>query len=262
MLLAIDTSTRYAGVAVFDGEHVNSSHCWYSAVNHTKELMPAVSQALKGQGLLVGGLRGIAVALGPGGFSALRVGLSVAKGLALTASLPIVGVGTLDLEAHAFLQSDEKSKQISGQPGQDFGPPVCAILDAGRNEVASALFGSSGQRLREDLICSIEELAVPLGEITEITGVKQETTGAKAAEPTLFCGEGVINWGQAIREHFGPGAIVVQPSPAARLSALCRIGWERLASGNTSDLASFQPTYLRMPSIGGPKRRDWAPQRS
>ena len=121
MLLALDTSTRYASVTLADDDRVIASRTWYSKINHTAELMPAVVQVLESRGLITGQLSGVAVALGPGGFSALRVGISAAKGLALVAKIPIVGVGTLDLEAYAYLES---------------GYPVCALLEAGREECA------------------------------------------------------------------------------------------------------------------------------
>ena len=204
-----------------------SCRSWYSAVNHTVELMPAVAQTLQHHGLTPVDLTGTAVALGPGGFSALRVGMSVVKGLAVTTGKPVLGVGTLDLEAYPYLQS---------------GLPVCALLDAGRNEVASALFGPDGLRTREDTVAPVQELVDSID------------------EPTLFCGEAVSNWGGLIRERLGRLAVVVDPAPAQRIWALCQLGWERLGAGQVSDLATLQPTYLRMPSIGGPKRRDRVPQ--
>lgn len=230
MILVIDSSTRCAGVALADEQRVLSCRVWYSTANHTAELMPAVADILRGQEVKLGALTGIAVALGPGGFSALRVGISVAKGLAIASGAPLVGVGTLDLEAYPYLES---------------GLPVCALLDAGRGEAASAHFGSDGRRLREDLVSSPEEL------LTSIN------------EPTLFCGEGVAAWSEAIRDRLGPlGLLLARAAPPSRLWSLVALGRERLVAGDVSDLATLQPTYLRMPSIGGPKRRDWVPQRS
>ena len=135
----------------------------------------------------------------------------------------MVGLGTLDLEAYPYLQS---------------GLPVCALLDAGRNEVASALFGPEGLRTREDMVGPVQELVDSID------------------EPTLFCGEAVSNWDGLIRERLGRLAVVVGPAPAQRIWALCQLGWKRLDEGQVSDLATLQPTYLRMPTIGGPKRRD------
>ncbi len=230
MLLAIDTSTRNAGVALGHEGRLLSSRSWFSTVNHTVELMPTVAQTLESQGLKVAGLDGVAVALGPGGFSSLRVGMSVAKGLATAGKKPLVGVGSLDMEAHAFVES---------------GLPVCALLDAGRGEWASALFGIDGVRLRGDLVGSPEEI------LEAITGT------------TLFCGEGVEGREELIRERLGSWAVVVGGAAGSlRLRCLVSMAQDRLDQGDVDDLATLQPEYLRMPSIGAPKQRDRLPQRS
>ncbi len=229
MLLAIDTSTRHAGVALAQDGQVISSRSWCSQANHTAELMPAVAEILNGRRLAAKDLTGIAVALGPGGFSALRVGISAAKGLALASGKPIVGLRTLDLEAHPYLAS---------------GVPVCALLDVGRQEVAAARFGKDGQRLAEDT------LGPPMELLSAIV------------EPTIFCGEGVTRCIELIREHLGNLALPVTSSPAARLWSLAALGQHRIDLGDADDLATLQPHYLRMPSIGGPKRRDHTPQSS
>ncbi len=229
MLLAIDTSTRHAGVALAQDGQVISSRSWCSRANHTAELMPAVAEILNGHRLAARDLTGIAVALGPGGFSALRVGISTAKGLALASGKPLVGLRTLDLEAHPYLAS---------------GVPVCALLDVGRQEVAAARFGKDGQRLGEDAV------GLPVELLSDI------------AEPTIFCGEGVTRAIGLLREHLGSLALPVTPSPAVRLWSLAALGQQRIELSEADDLATLQPHYLRMPSIGGPKRRDHTPQSS
>ncbi|MBM3942298.1 MAG: tRNA (adenosine(37)-N6)-threonylcarbamoyltransferase complex dimerization subunit type 1 TsaB [SAR202 cluster bacterium] len=224
MLLAIDTSTRYAGVALADQSRVLSCHCWHSTVNHTVELMPAVSQTLKSRRLRVHDLEGIAVALGPGGFSSLRVGVSAAKGLARAAGKPLVGIGTLELEAFPYLET---------------GLPVCAWLDAGRGEVYAGWFGEGLQSPKADSV------APPEQHLENIT------------QPTLFCGEGVTPWINMIKERLGKnGLAVAWATPAVRLAALVTLGRRKLEDGEASDLAALQPYYLRMPSIGAAKRRD------
>lgn len=223
MLLIIDTSTRNAGAALARDGQVVSSRSWWSAVNHTAELMPAVVQLLEASQLEVNELEGIVVALGPGGFSALRVGMSVAKGLALATGLPLAGIGTLDAEAQPFRRS---------------GLPVCAMLDAGRGEVATASFGTDGERAREDRICLPDEL------LPELSGQH------------IFCGEGALPHVRLIKELLGDKAVVAGHSPAARLWALAELGHLKLQSGNGDNVATLQPYYLRMPTIGGPKRRD------
>ena len=233
MLLAIDTSTRYAGVALADDQRVIAARTWYSTANHTTELMPAVAQLLQSRATAVKDLEGVAVALGPGGFSALRVGVSVAKGLAAAGGLKIVGVGSLDLEAFPYAGS---------------GLPVCALLEAGRGEAASALFSPEGIRIREDRVSTAEELTADIDQTV--------------SEPTLFCGEGVAGWSEEIKAALGPRAVVCSLAPALRVWSLALIARQRLEAGLVDDLTTLQPNYLRLPSIGQPKLRDRGTQAS
>ena len=78
--------------------------------------------------------------------------------------------------------------------------------------------------------------------------------------PVIFCGEGVTLWREQITATFGMKAQVVWPTPAARIWALAEIAQERLLNGETGDLTTLQPEYLRMPSIGVPKQRGRVPQ--
>ena len=81
-------------------------------------------------------------------------------------------------------------------------------------------------------------------------------------QPTIFCGEGVANWGDLIKEALGDTVMLVPSSPAGRISSLIEMGRQLLDTGESDDLSLLQPYYLRMPSIGGPKRRDLLPQKS
>lgn len=233
MLLAIDTSTRNASVALADGQRVVTLRAWHSMVNHSTELMPAVADILKSRGVRPAELDAVSVALGPGGFSALRTGLSAAKGLAMAAGIPIIGVGSLDLEAY---------------PLRHAGLLVCTLLEAGRGEAASALISAGGHRQREDRISGPDELLDEL-----------ETTGNGT---TIFCGEGLPPWADAVKSRLGDRAVLCHAPPAARAAALAALARDRLERGEADDLDTLQPTYLRMPTIGSPKRRDRRPQAS
>ncbi len=227
MLLAIDTSTRNASVALADGEVV-ASRAWHSRSNHTAELIPAVAELLAAQGLRPKELEAVAVALGPGGFSALRVGVSAAKGLCAASHIPIIGVGTLDLE---------------GFPLGDVPMQACALLEAGRGQAASAIFAPRGGRVRPDRVSTAAEL------LQEIDG------------PTVFCGEGLAPWADEIRDSLGSRAVLLWTSPQERAVSLAAIARQRLGRQEFDDVDTLQPEYLRMPSIGAPKRRDRTPQR-
>ena len=109
--LVIDTSTRYGAAAVWrDG--LSRSVSWRSRNNHTAELMPAVRWLTEAEGIAPDALDGVVVSVGPGGFSALRTGIGVAKGLAVAWSLPVAGVSTL--EASAYPLSFDSGAHLRG----------------------------------------------------------------------------------------------------------------------------------------------------
>ena len=228
ILLAIDTSTRFAGVALWNGDVLVASLCWHSARNHTAELMPAIAHILDVARSGPVDLVAVAVALGPGGFSALRVGLSAAKGLAQPMDMPLLGIGTLEMEAYPYAGT---------------GLPVRPLLDVGRGDVATALFQiveSRWKKLEGERVCAPDELMESI------------------SMPTLFCGEGVAQRSEYLRESLGGNGVIVDfHTPASRLAALGALARDRLKRRDVDSLASLQPLYLRKPSIGAPK----APQR-
>ena len=225
MELSIDTSTRYASVCLSrDGEAL-AEYAWFSLQNHSVELLPAVDHLVKTAGMVAQDLECIVIAIGPGGFSALRVGLSTAKGLGLSLGIPLVALNTLDIEAYPF---------------RGLGLPICAILDMGRGEVAATLYsGERGRwnRLSEQRIVTPEELCA---------GVQQ---------PTLFCGEGISLYGPAMEEHLGEKAVIAQQSlPTRRPGTLAQMGYQRLQRGESDNIHSLEPLYLRRPTITAPRQ--------
>src|SRR5690242_15329684 len=100
LLLAIDTSTTDSGVALFDGAVVLAECAWYSGRRHAEQVLPVVDLLLAQADATPADLTAVAVALGPGSWSGLRVGMSFAKSLALSRELPLVGVPTLAILAY------------------------------------------------------------------------------------------------------------------------------------------------------------------
>ena len=225
MYLIIDTSTRTGAVGVWRDGSLVRALTWSSRNNHTSELMPAVKLVLGGAGISPTDLRGVAVANGPGGFSALRAGLGAAKGLAFAVGLPAVGVSTLEATAY---------------PYRDAGYPICALIEAGRDLVGWARFQLTADGWRRR---SPDRVTAP-GPLR-----------ARAGRHTLFCGEGAAVFADALLEVMGARAhIVTDVGPTARLQGVAELGASRLDAGDTDSLAALRPHYLRPPGITPPKQ--------
>src|SRR5438093_4669843 len=126
MLLALDTSTSLAGLALHDGSRVHYEQTWLAGRHHSEQVLQQVARALEMVGLEVAGLQALAVARGPGSFTGVRVGLALAKGLALGSGLPLYGVGTLDALADAFTWANTA---------------VRVFVEAGRGRWVTARYG-------------------------------------------------------------------------------------------------------------------------
>ncbi len=99
MLLAVDTSTQQVGLAIHDGAQVIGEMNWRSKNHHTVEVATAIDHLFTRTGLQRDQLTGLAVALGPGSFTSLRIGMALVKGLALALHIPVVGIPTHDILA-------------------------------------------------------------------------------------------------------------------------------------------------------------------
>ena len=218
ILLAIDTSTRYAGVAVTDGSGMLAETTWRSQQNHGAELLLAAMALLERAGSGIREVTHLAVALGPGGFSALRVGLATVKGLALPAGLPVAGISTFDVEAAPYFAADA---------------PLYALLPAGRGEVAWAYYGDAASAARARIESG---LSAP------------EDLLARALPKALFCGEGA-----GLLAPHAPAALLSGPPPTRQPATLARLALDRFARGDVDDPVTLEPIYARAPSISTPR---------
>ncbi len=225
MYLVIDTATKDLGLALMDEAEVAGQFHWRTRQNHTAELVPAIRHLLSKAGIELHDLKGLVVSLGPGGFSGLRVGMTTAKGLAVSTGAPLVAVDTLD--AAAF-------------PMVGLGSPVCSLLPAGREEVAAAMYRGNGVEMEktvEDHLTTIETLAGRVG------------------EPTIFCGSITQGMEQELRERIGARALIPRGAGrATRAVQMGEIGIRRISRGDRDDPVTLQPLYLRRPSITKPTR--------
>jgi tRNA threonylcarbamoyladenosine biosynthesis protein TsaB len=217
MVGAIDTATRFASLALHDGRRIRYEATWEAGRRHTVQLTSRLVDALADLGLGAASLSGVAVTLGPGSFTGLRVGLAVAKGLALAGGIPLVGVPTLDVVALA--QSQDRR-------------PLIAVLQAGRGRICVAVYRwrKGWQRRAEPRLTTWEDLA----------------EGVKTA--TLFCGE-VDDRGCAALGRLGELAEVSSPAHCLRRAGfLAELAWERIRRGQVDDPATLVPLYLHQPA--------------
>ena len=216
MLLAIDTSTRQMGLALYDGVQVIGELLWHSHHYHTVELAPAVSDLLSRSVLKMDAIQALGIALGPGSFTSLRVGLAFVKGLALARHLPIIGVRTLDVVAAA-------------QEVRDM--PLAAVLQAGRGRLALAWYEDD------------ENGWVPKGPASVTT---VDELADNISKPTIVCGELTADERQRLARK---RVNVLLASPAAcvrRPAILAELAWERWQAGAQDDAASLAPIYLHV----------------
>ena len=220
MELAIDTSTRYASIALSRQGEVIAELTWRSERNHSVELVPSIQLLLKREGVGVGDLTAICVASGPGGFSALRVGMSAAKAMAMSLDIPLIAVNSLDIEA---------------QPYIGFGVPVCALIGAGRRRLYIGDFSDAAQ---------------PTYDVIEHSEL------ASSAPPgALFCGEAAAPSADIIRGTFGDDAkIAAAPPPTRRAAVLASLGYAMLQERRAADALTLEPLYLRSSQVSTANR--------
>jgi len=225
ILLAIDTSTRVIGLALYDGAQVFSDWVWSSNDHHTTELAPAVQELLARCHLSVDVLGAIGVALGPGSFTGLRIGLALAKGIALVQRIPVIGIPTLDILAQAQLPQ---------------GIPMAAVLRAGRGRLAVAWYapvaGPGGEKIWQSQARSEVLTAQDLAQ--------------RIQAPTLVCGELTEEERHLLSKKRSQNFKNIElASPAAclrRPSYLAELAWKRWQAGDIDDPASLTPIYLHL----------------
>lgn len=216
MLLAIDTSTRQVGIAVYDGMMVLAESTWLSQDYHTAELAPAVEGVLQRARIQASQLKALGVATGPGSFTGLRIGLALAKGIALACHLPIFGVPSLDILANA-------------QPVLDI--PLAAVLSAGR------------QRLAVGWYLAKENAWQPDGAVEVLDA---QSLAERIQQPILVCGE----LSEADRRTLGRryrNARLASPARSMRRpSYLAELAWRRWLTGKPDDPTALAPIYLHV----------------
>jgi len=223
MLLAIDTSTSNAGILLWNSG-VIASTSWYSKYNHTKHVIPELERLISENNFLVTDIKAIALAVGPGSFSALRVGFSIAKGLCLALKIPLTGISTLLAEAYSYRGTSKF---------------ICPLIFVNQRTVALGQFvidkAGSITTIKSGTIVSADKLidVLPKG--------------------SIVCGEGTQNLNSMINNVSIPDISIVEySSPYGRLKSLAQLGNSRLNAGIPDNPETIQPLYLKQPNITKP----------
>lgn len=219
LLLAIDTSTRFAGAALYDGA-VRFEATWESGRNHSQQVLPMIQRGIELTGNTTHIIAAVAAARGPGSFTGVRVGLTLARSLGFALSIPTLGVCSLDVLAE-------------GQAPSEL--PVRPLLDIGRGRFATAEYvHRNGSMERIDEIRGLD-----LPELVELIRV-----------PTRVCGdldESARAW---LIEQFGDVVKLASPAASVRRPAiLAQIAWRRWQRGE-SEVFSSDPIYLSREAVG------------
>lgn len=217
MLLAIDTSTKTLGIALFDGAEIRAECVWHAQGHHTRSLAPEIGLMLRRTGVSRSDLQALGIALGPGSFTGLRIGLAFAKGLAANGGLPMAGIPTLDILAAA--QPKMKS-------------PLFAAIEAGRGRIAGGWYRWSRGRWKAS--------GVP-------TTTNWEQVIAEIDGPAFLCGDLTS---EARRLAGGrEGLLLAAPSSCVRRPAvLAELAWEKVQRGKADTAARLAPIYLKPPA--------------
>ena len=215
MLLAVDTSTAQVGLAIYDGSQVVGEYAWRSRQRHTVELAPAVFELLTRCGLTMDDVLALGVALGPGSFTSLRVGLSLVKGFALARGLPLIGIPTLDVLAAA--------QPLARRP-------LLVAIQAGRGRLAAGWYkrSRSGWQAKGP---------------AQVMTVKTLLEDVKS--PVIVCAELTAQERQTLAEK--PEIQLASPAQSIRRPAvLAERAWARWQSGAVDDSATLAPIYLHV----------------
>ncbi|RJP53187.1 MAG: tRNA (adenosine(37)-N6)-threonylcarbamoyltransferase complex dimerization subunit type 1 TsaB [Anaerolineaceae bacterium] len=215
MLLAVDTSTAQVGLALYDGDKALGMMTWTTRQHHTTELAPALSGLLSRCDATMDMVHAVGVAIGPGSFTSLRVGLSLAKGIALARHLPLIGIPTLDVIAAA----QPPAKQ-----------PLIAVLQAGRTRVAFGVYQSQRKEWQA-------EGPVRSGTVDELLDEIQS--------PTIVAGELTSEERKKFSKH--KKVLLASPAHCVRNpAALAELAWARWQKNQVDDAAALAPIYLHV----------------
>jgi tRNA threonylcarbamoyladenosine biosynthesis protein TsaB len=213
IVLAVHSSSPHLGAAVLKDGETLSQRILPPGREHLEQVAGIVQQAVAEADVSLEQIDGLGVAVGPGSFSGIRVGMSFVKGLALALNKPVAGISSLEIMARQGLREGECG---------------IALIDARRSEVYVAAYKNEDGRL----VQLVPPALIPAAKLEEMT--------AACSEPLVFCGEPVAELLAASCRRVSRTRVVT-PSPAV----CARIAWERLQEGHADHVHALTPLYIR-----------------
>jgi len=213
LILAIDTATQAIGIALHDGSTLLAECTWQGGRYHTVELAPEIALILRRVKRSVSDLTAVAVARGPGSYTGLRIGMALAKGLALAHRLPLLGLSTFDVLA-------------SAQPLQS--TDMLAVIRAGRSRIG---------------VCAYKQVDGAWNVSGEPYNTTWQELIERIEEPVYICGEvhleSLLDLGENDLISFAS-----PPNSLRRPGWLAELAWQYVRSGKITDAAALAPEYL------------------
>ena len=217
LILAVDTNTPAGSVAILRDRRLLAEINLDSPQTHSERLLPAVDLLLKSLGIGLPQLDGFALAVGPGSFTGIRIGMSTVKSLAFSADRPIAAVSNLEALAYKIKQSQARL--------------LCPLIDAKKNEVYSALFEARAGDLQE---------IIPQGLYTPDSLFSR----VPAHRIVTFIGSGVPVYRDRLSDYFKDKARLSRRSLYVGYE-VGLLGYERLKAGHGLDSFQLEPLYFR-----------------
>ncbi len=222
MILALNTSTRQCSIALLNMDRtVIAEQLMFEGKGHFGGLMPAIDGLITGFGFKHKGIKAVAVATGPGSFTGLRVGLSLAKGFCHALQIPVIGISSL--RALAF--------QLPLTPH-----PIAPLLSSRRGEAFTALFlwnrENGLDRKQEDNCFKLEDIP------------------SLFTDKTVFVGNDFLTQGALLKELMGNHTRIAPPQCwQLRASSIGALALARFDTGDLDDPFNLVPRYFRPPDI-------------
>ncbi len=216
-ILAIDTSTPVGSIALAEGALLKAQHILNVGTTHNQRLLPGIDRLLGDTGWTVNDLDALAVSLGPGSFTGLRIGMSTIKGLAWATGKPLAGIPTLDALA----------ANIPAVPYQ-----ICPVLDARKGEIYTALYRQGDEQ-------------VPVKSTPYMTLKPEELTDL-IVEKTVFVGDGLLRYGNHLSNQLGDRLLQAPPHlNIVHASCVAWMAWQMLQLGQQEAMSGCIPLCVR-----------------